>query len=56
MHDYHQYENEDWMLAEKESIAAKIEAGFAQAERGELIDSEQAIQILRERRAKRRTG
>jgi predicted transcriptional regulator len=53
---HQQYGNEDWMLADKEAIAAKIETGFAQAERGELIDAEQAIQILRERRAKRRTA
>ena len=53
---HQQYENEDWMLADKESIAAKIETGFAQAERGELIDAKQAIEILRERRAKRRTA
>jgi predicted transcriptional regulator len=44
------------MLADTESIAAKIETGFAQAERGELIDAKQAIEILRERRAKRRTA
>ena len=43
------------MLIGSEAIAAQIEAGFAQAERGELIDAEQAIQILRERRARRRT-
>ena len=44
-----QYGSEDWMLADKEAIAAQIEVGFAQAERGELIDAEQAIQILQER-------
>jgi predicted transcriptional regulator len=51
-----QYANEDWMLADKGAIAAQIKAGFAQAERGELIDAEQAVQILRERRAQRRTA
>jgi predicted transcriptional regulator len=54
--DTMQNENEDWMLANKESIAAKIEAGFAQAQCGELIDSEQATEILQERRAKRPTA
>jgi len=49
-----QYQNEDWMLAEKEAIAAQIEEGFAQAERGELIDVEQVSQILEKRRANRR--
>ena len=49
-----QYRNEDWMLADKDAIAAQIEEGFAQSERGELMDAEQAIQILQERRTKRR--
>ena len=49
-----QYRNEDWMLADREAIAAQIEEGFAQAERGELMDADDAIQILQERRAKRR--
>jgi hypothetical protein len=41
------------MLTEREAIAAHIAEGFAQAERGELIDAEEAVRILRERRAKR---
>jgi hypothetical protein len=41
------------MLTEREAIAAHIAEGFAQAERGELIDAEEAARILRERRAKR---
>jgi predicted transcriptional regulator len=49
-----QYRTEDWMLADREAIAAQIEEGFAQAERGELMDADDAIQILQERRAKRR--
>ena len=48
-----QYGNGDWMLADKEAIAAQIDEGFAQAERGELVDAEQAIRILQDRRAKR---
>ena len=48
-----QYRNEDWMLADREAIAAQIEEGFAQAERGELVDAEQAIRDLQNRRAKR---
>jgi predicted transcriptional regulator len=51
---YEQYRNEEWMLADREAIAAQIEEGFQQAERGELVDAEQAIQILRDRRANRR--
>jgi len=41
------------MLTEREAIAAHIAEGFAQAERGELIDPEDAVRILQERRAKR---
>ncbi|MGD1063303.1 MAG: hypothetical protein ABR860_08570 [Terracidiphilus sp.] len=41
------------MLTEREAIAAHIAEGFAQAERGELIDAEKTVRILRERRAKR---
>lgn len=50
---HEQYRNEDWMLADKEAIAAQIAEGFAQAERGELVDAEQAIRILQDRRTKR---
>jgi tRNA/tmRNA/rRNA uracil-C5-methylase (TrmA/RlmC/RlmD family) len=48
-----QYRNEDWMLADKEAIAAQIEVGFRQAERNELVDAEQAVHILQDRRSKR---
>jgi predicted transcriptional regulator len=48
-----QFRNEDWMLADREAIAAQIEEGFAQAERGELVDAEQDIRVLQDRRAKR---
>jgi predicted transcriptional regulator len=42
------------MLADKEAIAAHVEEGFAQAERGELVDAEQVVPILQDRRTKRR--
>jgi predicted transcriptional regulator len=41
------------MLTEHEAIAAHIAEGFAQAERGELVDPKEAVRILRERRAQR---
>jgi predicted transcriptional regulator len=42
------------MLAEQsEAVAAKIATGFAQAERGELMDGEDAIKMMRQRRAER---
>jgi len=49
-----QYRNDDWMLGNKEAISAQIAEGFAQAERGELVDAEQAAHLLQERRANRR--
>ena len=42
-----------WMLAERESVAAHISEGFAQAERGELLDGDEARRILAERRTNR---
>jgi Arc/MetJ-type ribon-helix-helix transcriptional regulator len=48
-----QLELEDWMLEQRASVNAHIEQGFAQAERGELIDGDAAIAMLRKRRAER---
>lgn len=48
-----QLDLENWMLEEREAVAAYIRTGFAQAERGELIDGEAAIEMLRQRRAAR---
>jgi len=48
-----QLDLEDWMLGQREEVAAHIAAGFAQAERGELIDEEAAVELLRQRRAQR---
>ena len=46
-----QLELEDWMISERGAVAAQIEKGFLQAERGELVDGDAAIEILRKRRA-----
>jgi Arc/MetJ-type ribon-helix-helix transcriptional regulator len=46
-----QLDLEDWMLGQREQVAAHIAVGFAQAERGELIDGDEAVAILRRRRA-----
>ena len=48
-----QLDLEDWMLAKREEIAAQVAKGFAQSERGELIDGDEAVRILRQRRAER---
>ncbi|HWF11965.1 MAG TPA: hypothetical protein VG297_26030 [Bryobacteraceae bacterium] len=41
------------MFEQRETIATHIETGLAHAERGELIDGNAAIEILRQRRAGR---
>lgn len=48
-----QHEMDAWMLANREEIAAHIEEGFAQAERGELIPDYEVKRILQERRRQR---
>jgi Arc/MetJ-type ribon-helix-helix transcriptional regulator len=48
-----QLDLEDWMLEEREAVAAHIKTGSAQAERGELIDGDAAVEMLQQRRAKR---
>ncbi|HZB88276.1 MAG TPA: hypothetical protein VE291_06435 [Terracidiphilus sp.] len=48
-----QYDQADWMLEQRESIAVHIEEGFLQAERGELIDGGDVAGILDERHARR---
>jgi Arc/MetJ-type ribon-helix-helix transcriptional regulator len=48
-----QLELGDWMLDQREAVAAHIETGFAQAERGELIDGDAAVEMLHQRRAAR---
>ena len=48
-----QLDLEDWMLEQCEAIAVHIEKGFTQAERGELIDGDAAVEMLRRRRAER---
>ena len=48
-----QLHSEDWLAEQREAVAAQIATGFAQAERGEIMDGEAAIEMLRERRAAR---
>jgi hypothetical protein len=48
-----QLDLENWMLEDREAVAAHIKAGFAQAERGELIGGDAAVEMLRRRRAER---
>ena len=48
-----QLQLEDWMVEQREAVAAHIETGFAQAERGELTDGDAAVEMLRQRRAER---
>jgi Arc/MetJ-type ribon-helix-helix transcriptional regulator len=44
---------EDWMRERREALASQIAIGFAQADRGELMDGEEAVTMLRQRRAER---
>jgi antitoxin ParD1/3/4 len=48
------HEQEDWLARNRAEIADQIEHGFAQAERGELIDGSEALSLLRGRRSARR--
>ena len=48
-----QLQLEDWMTEQREAVAAHIEKGCAQAERGELIDGDAAVEMLRRRRDER---
>lgn len=45
--------SEDWISGHRAAIASKIQAGFSQAERGELTDGDTALEMLRARRAER---
>jgi predicted transcriptional regulator len=51
---HEQLSDEVWLLADKDAVSAQIDEGFEQAQRGELIDADDAIRILKERHAKRR--
>jgi antitoxin ParD1/3/4 len=46
---------EQWLADNRADIAAKIERGFAQTERGELVDGEEAFRQLRQRHDQHRT-
>jgi predicted transcriptional regulator len=48
-----QLQHEDWLLEQREAVAAQVATGYAQAERGELMDSEEAVAMLRRDRAER---
>jgi antitoxin ParD1/3/4 len=44
------HDQEQWFAENRDEIAAKIEAGYASAERGELLDAEQVSRRLNERK------
>lgn len=48
------HEQEQWLAENRGEIAAKIEHGFAQAEKGELVDGDEAFQQLRQRHEQQR--
>jgi Arc/MetJ-type ribon-helix-helix transcriptional regulator len=47
------HEHEEWLSKNQVEIGSMIDVGFAQAERGELLDPEQALVLLRKRRETR---
>lgn len=49
-----QFEHADWMTADREAIAAHIEEGFLQAERGELMNGDEVVRMLKERHEQHR--
>ena len=48
-----QLQLENWLVEQRETVAAHVATGFAQAERGELTDGDAAFEVLRQRRAER---
>ena len=44
------HEQEEWLSAHKEEIAARIEAGFASTERGDLLSDEESRQRMAARK------
>ena len=48
------HEQEQWLADNRSGIGAKIDHGFAQAQRGELVDSDEAFKQLRDRHEKQR--
>jgi len=48
-----QIHSEGWLAEQRERVAAQIATGFAQAERGELMDGDAALKMFHQRRAAR---
>jgi len=48
-----QLDLEQWMTENRPVVAAHVEKGYLQAERGELIDGDEAVKMLRKRRVER---
>lgn len=51
-----QYRSDDWLVQQRDAIRTQIEEGFTQSERGELVDPETAVKVLRDRRANRQNA
>jgi predicted transcriptional regulator len=49
-------ETEDWLMTQRDTIAAHIAAGYEQAQRGELIPGDEVIARLRRRREERQAS
>jgi predicted transcriptional regulator len=51
-----QHDVDEWMLTNREELAAQIDEGVAQAKAGDLVDAEDVIRILREDRTLRQSA
>jgi Arc/MetJ-type ribon-helix-helix transcriptional regulator len=51
-----QIHSEEWLTGQRERVAAQIATGFAQAERGELVDGDAALEMLHQRRDPKATS
>ncbi len=47
------HEQEEWLAKNQHTIAEQIEHAYQQAERGECVDPDTALSILKQRRASR---
>jgi predicted transcriptional regulator len=50
------HEMDVWLEEHREAAVAQIEEGFAESERGELLDAEEVAHILHEDRAQRKSA
>ena len=50
------HDQEEWLSENRNEIATKIQHAFDQAQPGELVDADQAVRLLRQRRVRTKPG